>query len=109
MNEIITKELLSEVLGYEVEVRGFIDKYIPSNFEYIKDLIDVKIINIYELEYRLKEWALYKGYLVFSGVNICYIMKKNDLNIDYFTQLSKEFENTIIACQYIFEKINKEG
>ena len=103
----ISKELLSKVLGYEVEIRGFKDKYIPANFEYIVDMIDVKTINIYELEHRCIEWAFNEGYACLVGIDICYVMRLEGFNIDYFTQLSRDFSDAFKACQWILDNKDK--
>ena len=115
---MISKELLSEVLGYEVEIRGFKDKFIPANFEYIKDMIDVKAINIYELAHKCKEWAYTKcNYTLESTSNpfggFCKIeIYEIDIGKAYnkpddVYRGTNEPEAIFKACQWILE--NKEG
>lgn len=117
---MISKELLSEVLGYEIEIRGFRDKYIPSNFEYIKDMVDVKIINIFELAYKCKEWALNKGYYISSNIydnnGCCQLFKDNSSvcnecgEIESLEHFHSSCESGAIfkACQWILDN-KKEG
>ena len=110
---MISKELLSKVLGYEVEIRGFKDKYIPANFEYIVDMIDVKTINIYELAHKCKEWAYNQGYVLDCFSKCTEIRKKNEEDILYiergelFDDSSYDISLVFKACQWILD--NKEG
>ncbi len=112
---MISKELLSEVLGEQVEIRGFKDMYIPANFEYIQDMIDVKAINIYELAHKCKEWALSKGYALVSYGKECFLYETEEL-YDVSEQLNEwsewfeantEVEAIFNACQWILKQ-NKE-
>lgn len=59
MSEIISKELLSEVLGGEVVSFEIKDNDVEC---FAKGLPFDIHINIYELAYRCKEWAFDKGY-----------------------------------------------
>ena len=62
-DKIISKELLSAVLGKKVQIRGCMDKFIPNNFEYIEDMINVKTINIHELALKIIDYATKNGYV----------------------------------------------
>ena len=70
---MISKELLSKVLGYEVkEVLGMLENSANKTIlSYIFEDASLnegkRIINIYELANKCKEWALNKGYRLLSG------------------------------------------
>ena len=108
MKVIVSKELLSEVLGKEVTIRGFRDEFIPNNFEYLEDLVNVKIINIHELAYKCKEWAWKKGFYYWYENNRLYIKElyscKVDLDIS-IGEFKKPFDVEIDfkACQWILD------
>ncbi len=77
MREIITKELLSEVLGEDI----FVVKDVyndPKKYVYY-DCVDGReeTINIYELEHKCKCWAIKQGYKVVEETE--YIKLKFDL------------------------------
>lgn len=81
---MISKELLSEVLGYEVlkvqELDFFEGHYFKSlkvyggkyqKFGSIDTYTEVHLLPIHELAHKCKKWALTKGYIVDErGVNI---------------------------------------
>ena len=95
---MISKELLSEVLGYE-----------PFKIDKIKQVNGVGIVlvllnqdgtvrsyqNIYELAHKCKEWALNKGYVIESLTNRSCIMGDN---YEYFAE-AKIHKETNSMCQ----------
>jgi len=118
---MITKELLTEVLGkqvvkFKVKPRTVAVKYMKygksiSGNDY--QTIERLFINKYELAYKCKELALKYDIELLSTLGYCYIEYKNyeDNNI-YFEDYAKSFkadtepEAIFEACQWILE--NKE-
>lgn len=95
-----SKELLSEVLGENVSV---IKQEKQNELLILANNLG-RVINIYELQYKCKEWALDNGYevVVFSD----YVQLKelgqslqfsNDSNIPY------DINDVFLACQWILE------
>ena len=80
---MISKELLSEVLGNKVESIILVEKYDGRIGGRVNDLHItfedyVENINIYEIVHRCKEWAYNNGYdLITSN---CTIVGKNSLS-----------------------------
>lgn len=67
---MISKELLSEVLGKTVDI-VYTKDHVGNDFKtFIRprygDFLDE--INIYELAHKCKEWAKNKGYYLLSGI-----------------------------------------
>lgn len=116
---MISKELLSEVLGYRVLSNILIQEeiIIKLNFEYFQTKYENDEINIYELAHKCKEWALSKGYeLRTSTIGIVdvydhiYIDKEDGLTgvfINCRKEADTEPEAIFKACEYIME--NKCG
>ena len=110
----ISKELLSEVLGFTV-----VERYIEDTVSFglqiaYKDTDDEwAYINIYELANKCKEWALSKDYYLRAeqGINYydnlqwtCFLninMDDGAEYIDYWN--STEPEAIFKACQWILE------
>lgn len=63
MENLISKELLSEVLGFNI------DYIVEQENTHISwhDEMGGHTINIYELAHKCKEWALNKGHRLLSG------------------------------------------
>lgn len=125
MENMISKELLSEVLGVDIE-----DVYITENqvlysipnYEIEEDSETFYInlgtrINIHELSHKCKEWAYEKGYILYSGKEVneytCYFEKETGFelsNIDTWLSTFSDTEPEAIfkACQWILDyKDNK--
>ena len=62
----ISKELLSEVLGYKVVNNVLLlledEVMVKLNFEYFQTKYENDEINVYELQHLCKEWAFSEGY-----------------------------------------------
>lgn len=109
MKEIISKELLSEVLGYTIS-----SLYIAPNKTFIEvhsEGVD-KRFNTYELAHKCKEWSIKHGYLISSGLTFyengyfeIYIDPQGDIIKD--GNSNTELEAIFKACQWILE--NKEN
>ena len=107
----ISKELLSEVLGYEVDTFLGINK---NEIDYTccrdenEGYIDISI-NIYEFAFKCKEWAFKNKYKIQSQINEgnkghSHITKKND---DCWAKgffENTEIEAIIKACEFILTK-----
>lgn len=119
---MISKELLSEVLDYDV------DKYtIVSSTEITQIRIwkkdaetwDYRSYDIHYLAHKCKEWIINKGYVL----KLCYVLendtrelcfiettllKSNQYSSDYYDMDSKtEVEAVIKACEWIYKELNK--
>lgn len=117
---MISKELLSEVLGYT-----------PFKIDKIKQVDGVGLTlillnqdgtvrsyqNIYQLAHKCKEWAYTQGYILFSKIRLnsslasCYFdtMGKHDYEDGYHNDFRAESEPEAIfkACQWILD--NKDS
>ena len=109
----ISKELLSEVLKYEVDVFLGINK---NEIDYTccrdesEGYVDISI-NLYEFACKCKEWAENKGYIIFSKNKECLIYSIDEvydviecLNQyeDYF-EADTECEAIFKACEWILK------
>ena len=112
----ISKELLSEVLNYEVYVFLGINK---NEIDYTccrdknEGYIDISI-NLYEFAFKCKEWAFSKGYIISSGLTPVLGVNKDgwaevfssstplDGKLRTFKQLS-ELEAVFRACEWILK------
>lgn len=130
MNEIISKELLSEVLVKKVIKIYFEneegDDFLRENeisYTYIEDMqgmgcIEHEIaINIYELAHKCKEWAFHKGYDIIETDFMISIRKKSDrysLKVYEYTEEEQNEQNvfkpeyTFKACQWILDNKDKQ-
>jgi len=123
MENVISKELLSEVLGKSkhgnikwVGQTNIFGKY-KNILEYQRDNLTIEIeeINIHELSHKCKEWARNKHYIIVSALinnkdtaraKIKYSSKKDaflDTETEYFNA-DTETEAIFKACQWIYEK-----
>ena len=102
---MISKELLSEVLGYKASYIQMVGTKLCFSC-HIKGGSN---INIYELAHKCKEWASKKGYVVgtdLDKVNVWSIKERIIINhFEVYFEDYLEFE--IKACQWILE--NKEN
>lgn len=118
MSEIISKELLSEVLQLsEVKIGRHLTtgKFSYGNRQefYYFDGHDTihEIINIHELAHKCKEWAFQKGWLlqIRTGLDLSVIdvfnADKQELQIR--RQISEQTEPEAIfkACEWILKKL----
>ena len=112
MSEIITKELLSEVLGKTVSNPRFATSDIMLRYSYGQGFQE---INIYELAHKCKEWALHKYYTVKSYYDHCGfafvylssgVIDMRRYNIPRFKS-NTEPEAILKSCQWILENKDK--
>ena len=107
----ISKELLSEVLNYEVDAFLGINK---NEIDYTccrdenEGYIDISI-NLYEFAFKCKEWAFKKNYTIVDGIDgigedICCIMKLNEYSLDSFYKQGNNYHNVFKACNWILEQ-----
>ena len=98
---MISKELLSEILGYEVSHLHTVGTKLCFSC-HIKGGSN---INIYELAHKCKEWAKNKGYVVgtdLDKVNVWSI--KECIIVNHFEVYFEDYlEFEIKACQWILE------
>lgn len=108
---MISKELLSEVLGSDISLykKKANDKY-DAFIRYFFS-IDEYEINIHELAHKCKEWAFDLGYDVETSPSGYVRISKNEyiiLSDSMFGKEKKEAENSIKACQWILENKDKK-
>lgn len=107
----ISKELLSEVLGFDVVKIEIKDNILDFDCAFDAVVI-VKKINIYELAHKCKEWALNKNYILLSSIEIdcsyCDIsfIINNKARHKLITGAS-EIEAIFKACEWILKEIKK--
>ena len=118
MSEIISKELLSDVLKldaepYNIESKGNTLYYSVYEDRYECDILDNEI-NIYELSHKCKEWALVKGWGLSSGISdhitkVRFCTATNDcFNTHKCFNDDTELEAIFKACQWILENKDKK-
>lgn len=102
MENLISKELLSEVLRLDIckiTIKNNILEY-DADFD---DTIDVKNINIYELAYKCKEWAYKLGYEV---VQLSHSIKIYKNSYEAFNESSFKIYDLDLffkTCQWILD------
>ena len=102
---IISKELMSEVLNYEVDTFLGINK---NEIDYTccrdenEGYIDLSI-NLYEFAFKCKEWALKKGFKISSSCNGFSISQYGVLLCSLFGK-NNEIEAILKACNLILEQ-----
>lgn len=102
----ISKELLSEVLGYEVYAfLGISENEIDYTCCRDKDIgYEDTSINIYEFAFKCKEWALTKGYFIYSTNELSFIKSFSLETIETFSNgKDTEIECILKACEYILK------
>lgn len=119
---MISKELLSEVLGCDCVACYFEDTYNLINYKYEYDVTwseetqyDNSSINIYELAHKCKEWAVVKQFynvaslLDYTGYTC--IIRQNPmtfLNTELRFRAGTEPKAIFKACQWILEQKRKQ-
>ena len=103
---MISKELLSEVLG--IEVTHVTQKPELGNIlevQYTNGLKQNYIFeaNIYELMHLMKKWAYEQRWLVESSVTLTTCRQLGKDTQHYFDEDS-EYDSVVRACQWIYNK-----
>ena len=115
---MISKELLSEILGYKVDSILSENTSLNPNGENIvfKRNGRVKSIDIYKLAFKAKEWAIDLGYEIFSNTSgtVAIVYGDNDGIWDWNTD--KDFKEIYIknneteaifkACEWVRKRKN---
>jgi len=104
-NIIITKELLSSVLG--IDVMEIDRTTIDSNTLHYIDLKGGT--NIHELLYLMEEWAFEKGYIIqpYKTANkkyYCEVFGKGNYWIDF--EDDSKIKVLTKACQWIYDRVS---
>jgi hypothetical protein len=116
-NEIISKELLSQVFETvkNVEYVECIGNNIFWSGLLYSGLEGNGSINIHELAYRCKEWAYKKDFVIYSarygnefGICFLYIDSENPniLNPCFRIKENTEYEAIFQACEYILKQLS---
>ena len=109
----ISKKLLSEVLKLEVVKHSLFNKSNKSfNITYMPSEDSIKSswmpINIYEFVFKCKEWALTKGYFIYSTNELSFIKSFSLETIETFSNgKDTEIECILKACEWLLE--NKDN
>ena len=109
----ISKELLSEVLKLEVVKHSLFNKSNNSfNITYMQSEDSLKSswmpINIYEFAFKCKEFALTKGYFIYSTNELSFIKTFSLETIETFSNgKDTEIECILKACEYILKELNE--
>ena len=109
----ISKELLSEVLKLEVVKHSLFNKSNNSfNITYMQSEDSLKSswmpINIYEFAFKCKEFALTKGYFIYSTNELSFIKTFSLETIETFSNgKDTEIECILKACEYILKEVNE--
>lgn len=119
-NEMISKELLNEVLNTEaasVSIIGNTVNYVVKNYETQEDdeLVYIDLganINIYELTHKCKIWAEMQGYVLIE-YGLCveiyktqYPFEKVYKQKDLCTELFKT-DRIVECCEWILKEVSK--
>ena len=101
---MITKELLTQVLGKKVDVVYTEDSNGKKFTNFVRprygDFVDE--INIYELAHKCKEWAKHNyEYTIDSGLHDSWIAWFNGLELNFIA--NTEPEAIINACEYLLD------
>ena len=106
----ISKELVVSVLTEETE---------NLTYDFISDVEDNYIIfsdegecqfevNIYEFAFKCKEWALSKGYFIYSTNELSFIKSLSLETVETFANgKDTEIECIIKASEWILSEVNK--
>ena len=118
----ISKELLSEVLNYEVDAFLGINK---NEIDYTccrdenEGYVDISI-NLYEFAFKCKEWTINKEYHINTSENrinnyiYLYKMVKNDFGYEIDKSNGVQFDskgyinNLFEACEWILKELNEK-
>lgn len=106
-----SKELMSEVLGYEVTKVSLDD---TQSTPYVNVYINNEVliydgINIYELAHKCKERALEQGYFLYSVLvdkeAYAFVTHPNNTSLRLFSNHSKTEQEAIFKCyEWIMEQ-----
>lgn len=105
---MISKELLSEVLGHDEVCDTVVETTSYANMElgirYTKQVNErinlVDSINIHELAHKCKEWAFEQGYMVGSG-------RRLPCN-QSFIDINEWYADCVNSHEYVYEKAEPE-
>lgn len=109
----ISRELLSEVLKLEVVSHSLLNKLTNNfNITYLPSKNSLKTrgmpISISEFAFMCKEWALTKGYFIYSTHELSFIKSLSLETIETFANgKDTEIECIIKACEWILSEVNK--
>ena len=103
----ISEELICEVLGLD-PTSGF-NYSIEDNQIVVSNLGEQLFeVNIYEFAFKCKEWALTKGYFIYSTNELSFIKSFSLETIETFSNgKDTEIECILKACEWILE--NKDN
>ena len=106
MKDIISKELLSEVLSKDI-----VEYSIHTGFIWFKYRNYASSINTYELVFRCKKWSEYKGYILLSKNKECLVYSVDEVydvieclnQYEEYFEADTELEAIFKACEWILK------
>lgn len=112
----ISRELLSEVLGINTILMnpilepenkiGYLVYGSQNTPQEVRN--NHKQINIYEFAFKCKEWALTKGYFIYSTNELSFIKTFSLETIETFSNgKDTEIECILKACEWILNEVSK--
>ena len=106
----ISRELLSEVLKLEAVKHSLYNKRnITFNITYMQSEDSLKAnwmpVNVYEFVFKCKDWALSKGYFIYSTHELSFIKALSLEVIETFANgKDTEIECILKACEWIIKE-----
>jgi hypothetical protein len=101
----ISKELLSEVLNLNIT---YIERCNNSIVYKVSVYDREEEVNIYEFVFKCKEWALTKGYFIYSTNELSFIKTFSLETIETFSNgKDTEIECILKACEWVLREVNK--
>jgi hypothetical protein len=101
----ISKELLSEVLNLNIT---YIERCNNSIVYKVSVYDREEEVNIYEFVFKCKEWALTKGYFIYSTNELSFIKTFSLETIETFSNgKDTEIECILKACEWVLKEINE--
>lgn len=115
---MISKELLSEVLKSQVEIIDineckcmirnstyFDNEQMGIVYRYLFGNKEIRFMSIYEFAFKCKEWALTKGYFIYSTNELSFIKSFSLETIETFSNgKDTEIECILKACEWLLDK-----
>ena len=109
----ISRELLSEVLKLEVVKHSLFNKRNNTfNITYMQSEDSLKAnwmpVNVYDFVFKCKDWALSKGYFIYSTNELSFIKSFSLETIETFSNgKDTEIECILKASEWILSEVNK--
>lgn len=118
----ISKELLNEILKRPVEIIDigefkcmirnstyFDNEQSGVVYSYLYGNKEIRFMSIYEFAFKCKEWALTRGYFIYSTNELSFIKSFSLETIETFSNgKDTEIECILKACEWILNEQNND-